>query len=88
VTVAVILTREFLVAGMREFLGPKNIQLPVTKLAKWKTAVQMLALGFLLVAPAMPQTLAAGQLLLALAAALTAITGWSYLREGYKHMGS
>lgn len=86
VPAAVILAREILVSGMREFLGPKNVQLPVTKLAKWKTAVQMLALGFLIAAPALPQALLAGQLLLVLAAVLTAITGWSYLREGFKHM--
>ena len=87
IPVAVILVREFLVSGMREFLGPKNVKLPVTQLAKWKTAFQMLALAFLVIAPAVSQALMAGQFLLTGAALLTAITGWSYLKEGFKHIG-
>ena len=86
IPVGIILIREFLISGLREFLGPKNIKVPVTKLAKWKTTVQMLCLGFLIASPALPQALLAGQLLTLLAAILTAITGWSYLKAGWPHI--
>ncbi|HPD82690.1 MAG: CDP-diacylglycerol--glycerol-3-phosphate 3-phosphatidyltransferase [Alphaproteobacteria bacterium] len=86
----IILVREFLVAGLREFLAPQNIQLPVSKLAKWKTTVQMIALGFLVVGNhgdvVLPHTLTYGQWGIAIAAALTVITGWSYLKAGLKHI--
>jgi len=86
----VILVREILISGLREFLGPKNIQLPVSKLAKWKTTVQMIALGFLVVGDygniILPHTLLIGQILLTAAAILTVMTGWRYLIEGLKHV--
>ena len=86
----VILVREILISGLREFLGPKNIQLPVSKLAKWKTTVQMIALGFLVIGAhgdiLIPHTLLIGQILLTAAAALTVMTGWRYLIEGLKHV--
>jgi len=86
----VILVREILISGLREFLGPKNIQLPVSKLAKWKTTVQMIALGFLVVGDygdvIVPHTLLIGQILLTGAAILTVMTGWRYLIEGLKHV--
>lgn len=82
VPVIVIFTREFLISGLREFLGPHNIQMPVTKLAKWKTASQMLSLGFLILGPALPFTLITGQVLLLIAAILTVITGWGYMKVG------
>lgn len=86
----IIIIREILISGLREFLGPKNIQLPVSKLAKWKTTVQMIALGFLVIGNygdiILPNTLLYGQGLLAIAAILTVITGWSYLTEGFKHI--
>ena len=78
----IILMREFLVSGLREFLGPKNIKLPVTKLAKWKTTVQMVAIGLLF----LPQTLPLGQWGIMLAAILTVITGWGYVKMGLKHI--
>lgn len=88
----IILIREFLVAGLREFLGPQNIQLPVSKLAKWKTTVQMIALGFLVVGDygdiILPNTLTYGHWGLAIAAILTVITGWGYLKAGLKHIQS
>lgn len=86
IPVLVILTREFLISGLREYLGPKNISVPVTKLAKWKTAVQMLALGFLIAGPFSASLLLSGQILLALAALITAITGWGYLKAGLAHL--
>lgn len=86
----IILVREILISGLREFLGPKNIQLPVSKLAKWKTTAQMIALGFLVVGNygnvILPETLLYGQVLLSIAAILTVITGWCYLIEGLKHI--
>ena len=86
----VIFAREFLISGLREFLGPQNIQIPVTKLAKWKTTVQMIALGFLIVGDAgdalVPHTLLIGQILISIAAALTAWTGWHYLKHSFKHL--
>jgi cardiolipin synthase len=88
----IILIREFLVAGLREFLGPQNVQLPVSKLAKWKTTLQMIAMGFLVVGHdgdvVLPNTLFYGQIGLTIAAALTVITGWQYLRAGLKHIPS
>lgn len=86
----IILMREFLVSGLREFLGPKNIQLPVSKLAKWKTTVQMIALGFLVVGDygnvVLPHTLVYGHILITIAAILTVMTGWRYVCEGIKHI--
>lgn len=86
----VIFVREFLISGLREFLAPKNITLPVSRLAKWKTALQMTALGFLVVGDAgnvlVPQTLLIGQIGLSVAAVLTVITGWHYIQIGFKHL--
>ena len=80
----VILAREFLVSGLREYLGPKNVQVPVSPLAKWKTAVQMTALGFLIIGPHIPFGLYAGQWILTVAAILTVVTGGEYLKAGLK----
>ena len=87
IAVIIILMREFLVAGLREFLGPKGIVLPVTTLAKWKTGLQMVATGFLIVAPALG-TMAHwfGLLGLSAAAVLTAVTGWEYMKTGWAHI--
>ena len=85
----VILSREILVSGLREFLAELNVKVFVTRLAKWKTALQMLALGVLLVGPAGEQLLAGastgGLVLLWLAALLTLWTGFDYLRAGVRH---
>lgn len=85
-SVVVIIVREFLVAGLREYLGPKEIKLPVTNLAKWKTAAQMVATGILIVGPYVWGGQIIGQLLLTAAAILTAMTGWDYLKAGLAHM--
>ena len=83
----VIIIREFLISGLREYLGPKNVQMPVSQLAKWKTATQMVALGFLVGGNAIfPGMLLLGQLTLTGAAVLTVITGWNYLKVGLDHM--
>lgn len=84
----VILTREFLVSGMREFLGPKNVKLPVTRLAKWKTACQMAAIAILIPGPYVPFGLLSGHILLTVAMVLTVVTGWGYLKAGMKYFDS
>jgi CDP-diacylglycerol--glycerol-3-phosphate 3-phosphatidyltransferase len=84
--VVVIIAREFLVSGIREFLGPKNIKLPVTQLAKWKTAAQMVATSLLILASFSPTAKILGSICLFAAAALTIITGWNYLKSSMKHI--
>ena len=76
----IILTREFMVSGLREYMGPKGITVHVSKLAKWKTATQMLSLGFLIMAPHYINAGICGLLLLLLATILTVKTGWDYLQ--------
>ena len=88
---AVILCREILVSGLREFLAEVRVSVPVTALAKWKTTTQMLALGFLLVGPSGPDfgpltTTEVGIWGLWGAALLTLITGYDYLIAGLKHI--
>ncbi|UCH73863.1 MAG: CDP-diacylglycerol--glycerol-3-phosphate 3-phosphatidyltransferase [Rhodospirillales bacterium] len=89
----VILCREILVSGLREFLAGIEVGVPVSKLAKWKTGVQMTALGFLILGEAGPvfihpalTTVAIGEALLWIAAILTIITGYDYMRSGLRHM--
>jgi len=89
----VILLREILVSGLREFLAEVRVSVPVSQLAKWKTGIQMLALGFLLAgesgALVMPDALpaiAVGEYGLWAAAILTLYTGYDYLRAGRKHL--
>lgn len=84
--VVIILAREFTVSGLREFLGPKDIKLPVTNLAKWKTAIQMTSLGFLIIAPYGMFYWLIGNIGLAAAAAITAYTGWLYVRASMTHL--
>lgn len=86
----VILCREVLVSGLREYLAELKVGVPVSRIAKWKTTVQLLALGFLVAGPAgetvLPGTEPIGLTLLWLAAALTLWTGWDYMRAGIKHV--
>ncbi|HEY3149757.1 MAG TPA: CDP-diacylglycerol--glycerol-3-phosphate 3-phosphatidyltransferase [Dongiaceae bacterium] len=88
----IILCREILVSGLREFLAELRVGVPVSMLAKWKTAVQMIALGFLIVArPASDLPIDAmliGEILLWIAAGLTLITGYDYMMIGLKHMAA
>jgi cardiolipin synthase (CMP-forming) len=84
--VIIILMREFLVAGLREYLGPKGIALPVTWLAKWKTATQMVATGILIVGPFVSYGTAIGTLMLCLSAGLTVFTGWEYIKASLPHI--
>jgi cardiolipin synthase len=85
----VILCRELLVSGLREYLAEVRVSLPVSKLAKWKTAIQMVALGFLIVGHASPAAIPSeliGEVGIWLAALLTLVTGYDYLAHGLKHM--
>jgi cardiolipin synthase len=87
--VLLILCRELLVSGLREFLAGMAIEMPVSKLAKWKTGVQMVALGVLIVGESGPEVLPVrliGEALLFVALALTLITGWDYMKRGFAHM--
>jgi cardiolipin synthase len=85
----VILLREIAVSGLREYLAELRVSMPVSKLAKWKTTLQLISLGALILAGALPWWHFAQQVgLVSLwgAAVLTVITGWDYLRVGLKHM--
>jgi len=92
----VIMLREILVSGLREYLAGIRIGLPVTRLAKWKTGFQMGALGTLLAGDSgaallhlsfLPVSLI-GEAMLWVAAALTLVTGWDYLTAGLRHSGA
>ena len=85
----VILCREILVSGLREYLAGLRVGVPVSRMAKCKTVIQMIAIGFLIVGDAGPAVLpvtAIGELLLWIAALLTLVTGYDYLQAGLRHM--
>src|SRR3990170_786862 len=86
----IILCREILVSGLCEFLGTLAVSVPVTRLAKWKTVVQMVAIGFLLAGSAgdkiWPYTTLFGLTLLWIAAIFTLYTGYDYLRAAVRHV--
>ena len=85
----VILLREIAVSGLREFLGGIQVSVPVSKLAKWKTTLQLVSFGALILAGALPALgwiKLVGLAMLWGAAALTLVTGWGYLRVGLRHM--
>ncbi len=86
----IILCREILVSGLREYLAELKVSVPVSRLAKWKTTAQMIALAFLLAGPAgdkiMPYVTEIGIVLLWASALLTLYTGWDYFKAGLKHV--
>jgi cardiolipin synthase (CMP-forming) len=95
----IIMAREVLVSGLREYLGQLRVSVPVTKIAKWKTTVQLLAIGFLIAGPAGDKIIpggfmtASGGLVtwtgiigLWIAAALTLYSGYDYFRAGLRHV--
>jgi len=86
----IILSREILVSGLREYLAELRVSVPVTRLAKWKTATQMVAIGFLLAGPAgdlyFAYTTTFGLVLLWVAAIVTLYTGYDYFRAGLGHI--
>lgn len=85
----IILCREILVSGLREFLSDIRISVNVSLLAKWKTAIQMVSIGILMVAPiftTVPNLQIMGEGLLWVSATLTIITGYDYCRLGLRHI--
>jgi cardiolipin synthase len=86
----VILCREILVSGLREYLAALRVSVPVTKVAKWKTTAQLVAIGFLLAGEAgdqvLPFTTQLGLLLLWISALVTIYTGYDYFRAGIHHL--
>ena len=85
----VILSREIMVSGLREHLAGMRVSVPVSGLAKWKTAIQMIAIGVLLVGDAAPEIFHAkflGEGLLWIAAGFTLVTGYNYLHAGIVHV--
>lgn len=85
----IILSREILVSGLREFLAELNVKVHVTQLAKWKTAAQLVALAMLLAGPAAtgiwPGAGTAGLVILWMSALLTLFTGYDYLKAAIRH---
>jgi CDP-diacylglycerol--glycerol-3-phosphate 3-phosphatidyltransferase len=90
IAAVIILCREILVSGLREFLAELRVGVPVTQLAKWKTFGQLVAVGFLIAGEAgvkvLPSTIEIGITLLWLSALLTLYTGWDYMRAGVRAM--
>ncbi|MDR3372269.1 MAG: CDP-diacylglycerol--glycerol-3-phosphate 3-phosphatidyltransferase [Ancalomicrobiaceae bacterium] len=90
IAAVIILCREILVSGLREFLAEVRVSVPVTWLAKWKTTAQLVAVGFLVVGPAgervLPGTTVIGIVLLWISAILTLYTGFDYFRAGVRHL--
>ncbi|WEK48609.1 MAG: CDP-diacylglycerol--glycerol-3-phosphate 3-phosphatidyltransferase [Candidatus Kaistia colombiensis] len=86
----IILSREILVSGLREYLAELRVSVPVSRLAKWKTALQMVAISFLLAGPAgdayFPYTTLIGLVLLWASALVTLYTGYDYFRAGLGHI--
>jgi cardiolipin synthase (CMP-forming) len=86
----IILCREILVSGLREFLAELKVSVPVSRVAKWKTTLQLVSLGFLIAGPAgetvLPNNTLIGIVLLWVAAVLTLYTGWDYFKNGIHHL--
>ncbi|RUT25951.1 CDP-diacylglycerol--glycerol-3-phosphate 3-phosphatidyltransferase [Asaia sp. W19] len=92
----VILVREIMVSGLREFMASQRATLPSTRLAKWKTGIQMVAIGFLLAGDSMPRLIGLGDFscttlgafLLWFSVIPTVLSGWGYLVTGLSRMMS
>lgn len=85
----IIMTREFLISGLREFMAGRSVNMPVSVLAKWKTTLQLVAIGFLVGAPVFPSLPMANPIGLALlwaAAFVTAQTGFAYYRGALENV--
>ena len=87
----IVLMREILVSGLREFLAELRVSVPVTWLAKWKTALQMISIATLLIAPALQGAKSGfiidmGLTFFWVAAIVTLYTGFDYFRAGLKHL--
>jgi cardiolipin synthase len=89
----IVLMREVFVSGLREFLAELRVSVPVTRLAKWKTAMQLVAIAALLIAPAIVGSkqgivIDLGLTFFWAAAIVTLYTGYDYFRAGLKHLVS
>jgi cardiolipin synthase (CMP-forming) len=88
----IILCREILVSGLREYLAELKVSVPVSNVAKWKTTLQLVALGFLIAGPSgddiLPGVTFTGLVLLWISALLTLYTGWDYFRAGLKELAA
>lgn len=86
----VILAREILVSGLREFLATVAVSVPVTRVAKMKTVLQMISIGAMILGAIanriMPGAIDVAYILLWIAAGLTVYTGFAYLRAGLAHV--
>ncbi|MEO1199002.1 MAG: CDP-diacylglycerol--glycerol-3-phosphate 3-phosphatidyltransferase [Pseudomonadota bacterium] len=86
----IVLCREILVSGLREFLAGQSVDIPVTWIAKWKTTLQLAAVGALILAPAvdeaLPSSMVLALALLWISAAITLYTGYDYVRSGLGHL--
>lgn len=87
----IILCREILVSGLREYLAELNVPLPVSRLAKWKTTIQLFAIGSLIIAPGAFSWLPnheIGIVGLWIAGVLTFITGYDYCKASLQHISN
>jgi cardiolipin synthase len=86
----IIFVREILIAGLREFLAMRQIDVPISWLGKWKAAVQMLASGFLMPGfygeTVVHNSMEIGRALFFVATVMTVVSGWDYLKKGYETM--
>ena len=86
----IILMREIFVSGLREFLADLKVSVPVTRLAKWKTTLQLVAIGILLLGPTGDKLVNGitelGIAMLWTAALVTLYTGYDYFRSGVVHL--
>ena len=82
----IIFTREILIAGLRDFLGQYKVDVPISWMGKWKTAVQMIASGFLMAGSygdaLVPYAYAIGKFTFLIATVMTVVSGWAYLKAG------
>lgn len=90
-----IMLREIAISGLREYMASRHETVPSTQLAKWKTAIQMFAIGFLVLGnkggaalhlTVIPLT-SIGSVLLWVSVVPTLVSGWGYLRAGFSRMG-
>jgi cardiolipin synthase (CMP-forming) len=91
VAVSIVLMREIFVSGLREFLAGLRVSVPVTRLSKWKTSLQLIAIATLLVAPALQGDQTGfiplmGLTMFWIAALVTLYTGFDYFRATLRHL--
>jgi cardiolipin synthase len=86
IPVCAILFREFFIPGLREFLGNIKVVLPVSWLAKWKTTLQLVAIGIVMLERIIPGLRLTSDIVLWVAAILTIWTGFQYLRASWPHL--